>query len=153
MLVYKYRGHLFGNVGELRNNSRIFALYLVLFLISFFIVCYFPVEYGDNTWYNKLSITCCVISIIYMMGQIDWDSYKLTSPLVKLSTYSFGIYIWHGVGPFLISNTAKRLFGLEYLAENHVFLFPLCFSLITLAISIFLSWIMMKTRIGRFLIG
>lgn len=155
MLVWKYRDFFLGNMRETKSNRWLFAVYLMLFFLSFAIVCMFPVEYGDNNykWYNKLAVTVSLISIINLMGSIDWNKYKITPFLVKLSKYSFGIYIYHGVGPFLISNTAKQIFGLESLAANYIYIFPFCLSLITLVIALMLSWITMKTKIGRFLIG
>lgn len=149
MLIAKCRAFLFG-----RNNKYYTILYLLLFLASASIVCLFPIEYVESTWYSVLAVTTSVVSALYLMGQIDWNRLKVTVPLVRFSDYSFGIYIWHNwVALMLISNTSKQLFGLPELAASHVVLFPLCFSLITLAISWTLSWMMMKTKVGRFLIG
>lgn len=62
---------------------------------------------------------------------------RLCQPLVWLSKYSFGIYIFHNwVGPYMISSTAKRIFPLEDLAANHVVLFPL---MLTLSVILFLG--------------
>lgn len=147
MLMLKYNNVIFRCL--VRYN-----LHIILFLVSSALICLFPVEYGESKWYGDLAVTCSLISISTLMSKVDWGKFKLTSHIVKFSTYSFGIYIWHNwVALMLISNTSKRLFGLEALAANHVILFPLCFSLMTLAISWFLSWCMMKTKVGRFLIG
>ncbi len=71
-----------------------------------------------------------------------------------LSKYSFGLYIFHcWVGPYLISGTAKRLFSLEKLAADHVVLFPLLLTLTIIAISWVLTWALLKTRVGRVLLG
>ena len=147
MLAYKYKEIL----GQYLSKSRI--LWLLLFT-SIVVICLFPVEYGECKWYGNLAVTCCVISIVYLMDKIDWSKIKVTTPLVKFSSYSFGIYIWHNwVALMLISKTSQRIFDLPELAANHVVLFPLCFSLITLFISWGLSWGMMKTKVGKFLIG
>ena len=147
MLVCKYKNVLYLYISRYK-----FYLYLLVF---YGVITYLhPVEYGDEKWYSNLAVTGCLISIVYLMDKIDWGKVKVTNPLVKFSAYSFGIYIWHNwVALMLISKTSQRLFELPELAANYIVLFPLCFSLITLAISWFLSWGMMKTRIGRFLIG
>lgn len=147
MLSYKYRDTLSSYLGK-------YKLSVLLLITSIAIIVLFPVEYGDSTWYGNLAVTCIIVLISCLMSAIDWSKYKVTLPIVKFSTYSFGIYIWHNwVALMLISNTSKQIFGLPELAANHVILFPLCFSLITLAISWGLSWAMMKTKVGRFLIG
>ena len=147
MLSNKYRDALFGNFGGVK-------LAWILLLISIAILCLYPVAYGETGGINDITVTFSVLSISYLMSRVAWGKFKLTSHLVKFSSYSFGIYIWHNwVALMLISKTSQRIFGLPELAANHVILFPLCFSLITLAISWGLSWAMMKTKIGKFLIG
>lgn len=147
MALYKYRNWIFSHLHRYR-------LYLLLFLCYILVTILYPVEYGSDTWYSVLSTTCCIISITYLMKMVDWNKYRITSAAIKLSSYSFGIYIWHNwVALMLISNTCKRLFGLENLAANHVVLFPLCFSIITLLISWILSWLLMKSKLGKYLIG
>lgn len=147
MLIYKYKDTLYQYINK-------YKLCLPILICSIATICFFPHLYGEKAvWFSNLAITGCLISIIYFMDKINWDKLKQTL-IVKFSSYSFGIYIWHNwVGMMLISNTSKQLFGLPALAANHVILFPLCFSLIALTISWFLSWGMMKTKIGRFLIG
>ena len=147
MLIYKYRNTL----PFIFNNIKI-PIFLLLCSLS--VIVFLPVEYGERIWYINLAVTICIISICHLMSNIDWSKYKFTKPIVKFSNYSVGIYIWHNwVAMMLISKTAQRLFGLEILVTNHTILFPLCFSLITLAISFCLSWAMMKTKVGKFLIG
>lgn len=151
VLLCKYQSSLFG-----AKNSNKDVFYIFFLFVSITILVLFPVEYGKDvsTWYSKLKLTGCVISIFYFMNKVDWSKFKITSHIVEFSTYSFGIYIWHNwVALMLISKTSQTLFGLPELAANHVVLFPLCFSLITLFISWILSWCMMKTKIGKFLIG
>lgn len=146
MLVYKYKGVLYLYIGK-------YKLYLYLFAFYAVITYLYPTKYGSTKWYSNLAVTGCLVSIVYLMDKVDWSKIKVTTPLVKFSSYSFGIYIWHNwVALMLISKTLQRLFGLPELAANHVVLFPLCFSLITLFISWGLSWGMMKTKVGKFLI-
>ena len=147
MLCYKYRDTLSSYLGKYKFS-------ILLLICSIAIIVLFPVEYGESTWYGNLAVTCCVVSLSCLMSGIDWSKYKMTASVIKFGTYSFGIYIWHNwVALMLVSKTSQRIFGLPELAANHVILYPLCFSLITLAISWGLSWAMMKTEVGRFLIG
>ena len=149
MLAWKYRDVVTLYVVK-------YKLYVPFLLFYFIIVWQYPVYYGVSRLHVAyvIAITCLILSVSTLMSKVDWGKYKITTSITKFSAYSFGIYIWHNwVALMLISNTSKRLLGLEALAANHVILFPLCFSLITLAISWFLSWCMMKTKVGRFLIG
>ena len=147
MLIYKYKETIYEYIEK-------YKLYIYLLLFYAITTYLHPVEYGSEKWYSNLSITVCMISIIYFIDKINWDKFKRANLIVKFSSYSFGIYIWHNwVALMLISNTSKQMFGLPTLAANHIILFPLCFSLLTLVISWFLSWCMMKTKIGNFLIG
>jgi peptidoglycan/LPS O-acetylase OafA/YrhL len=147
MLIYKHKDRLFLYVGK-------YKLYLYLLTFYGIITYLYPTEYGSENWYSNLAVTGCLVSVVYLMNKFDWSKIKVTTSLVKFSSYSFGIYIWHNwVALMLISKTSQRLFGLPELTANHVILFPLCFSLITLAISRGLSWCMIKTKVGRFLIG
>lgn len=147
MMSYRYRNALSEFLTQVNLSWG-------LLLVSCVVIYMFPVKYGDSTWYGNLSVTACILAVSCRMGKVDWSKFKLTPYLVKFSSYSFGVYIWHNwVALMLISNTSKEIFGLPELAANHVILFPLCFSLITLAISWGLSWGMMKTKVGKFLIG
>lgn len=147
MFTYKHREFIY-------SYFRKYKLSLPLLLSSISIIVFFPVEYGDDIWFGNIAVTICIASICYLMNIVKWSEHKLTSIIDKFSSYSFGIYIWHNwVAMMLISQTSQNLFGLPALATNHTILFPLCFSLLTLVISLFLSWCMIKTKIGRFLIG
>ena len=71
-----------------------------------------------------------------------------------LNKHAYGIYVFHNwLQPFLISSTAIGLFGLEALAMNYPVLFPLVFFISSFILSLGLTWLLLKTRIGRFLIG
>lgn len=149
MLIYKYKETLYKYI----EKYKLYIYFLLFYAITTYLQ---PIEYGNGSekWYSNLSVTACLISIIYFMDRVNWSKFKTTNTIVKFSRYSLGIYIWHyWVAMMLISNTSKQLFGLPTLAANYTILFPLCFSLLTLAISWGLSWGMMKTKVGKFLIG
>lgn len=149
MLLCKYRDIIFYYISRYKLYVPLLTFYVVAIVL-------WPSYYGvgDSGLLSRLSHVAFVVAIFYLMNMVDWDNYKFISSIIKFSSYSFGIYIWHNwVALMLISKTSQRIFGLPELAANHVILFPLCFSLITLAISWGLSWVMMKTEVGRFLIG
>lgn len=53
----------------------------------------------------------------------------------------------------MISTTAIALFHLDVLAMEYPILFPLAFFVSSFIISLALSWLLLKTRVGKFLIG
>jgi len=73
---------------------------------------------------------------------------------VEISACSYGIYVFHNcLEPLMISNTAQKLLPLARLANDHVILFPLCFSLLALLFSYIATKILLLTKAGKFLIG
>lgn len=72
----------------------------------------------------------------------------------KLNKYSYGIFVFHNwLQPFMISSTAIGLFGLDALAMDYPVLFPLAFSISSFVLSLGVTWMLLKTKVGRFLIG
>ena len=128
---------------------------VTLLLIPFLLQTYFsPLEYGDQTWYSVFCVASFLVGILYIFANMGRHILRLCQPLVWLSKYSFGIYIFHNwVGPYMISSTAKRIFPLEDLAANHVVLFPLMLTLSVIFVSWCLSWALMQIKVGRMLIG
>ena len=131
-----------------------YHLVIPLLLPFLFQVYLKPLEYGDNTWYSVISVALCLVAIMYLFANMGGRFLKICQPLIWFSKFSFGIYIFHfWVGPYIISSTAKRIFPLEELAASHIILFPLMLTLSVLFVSWFLSWLLLKTRVGRMLIG
>lgn len=145
-LLADYRPYI-----EKLSIPRIFAC--ILFFPYLVQIYFWPVPYADITWYMFLTIALFLIGLIYLTA-LNAKIFEHCHSLIWLSKYSFGIYIFHNwIGPYLISRTAKRIFPLEQLAANHLVLFPLCLTIVILFISFILSWGILKTRIGKFLIG
>lgn len=106
---------------------------------------------------GNLSHLCIVLLIWYAINFIikKYTGKWLEGPVFKeLNRTSYGIFVLHNwLQLFMISKTAQHLFHLDVLAENHVVLFPLFFFLLSLLFSYVGAVLMLKTKVGRFLIG
>ena len=67
----------------------------------------------------------------------------------KINKLSYGIYICH---PWLIDSITSNKIIIS-IARDYTLLFPLFLFLFALGVSMFFSKLMLKTKIGRFLIG
>ena len=133
-----------------------YKLYYLLFIIYLIIQCSYEIEYGLNTPILDLA-RFCMVMLLWFLGNIistyisDISKYKV---ILEIDRCSYGIYIFHNwIQIYLISRTAQRLFPLERWAAEHTILFPLCFFLLSLGISYVLTRLLLKTKVGRFLIG
>ena len=146
MLSWKYKDIVL-------NTMEKYKIYIPLILIYVLVTACFPIGYANQTWYTMLTVSGCIVSLNYILGKVQISNNTLSKVNI-LSGQSFGVYIWHyWIALMLLSNTSKGLFGLETLANNHTILFPLVFSLLTFMISWFISYLMSRTSIGKFLIG
>lgn len=149
MLLYEYKDMVYEKI----KRYRLYILFILFYLIS---VIVHPAEYGDHTnnWLNTMGISFLIVTICLFLGKTNITENKVTQGAVIFSKYSFGVYIFHNwIAVILISSTAQRLFHLENLASNHIILFPLCFTILTIVVSWFCSYVLMKTKLGKFLIG
>lgn len=72
----------------------------------------------------------------------------------ELNRTSYGIYVIHyWYYPFLVAATTKRLFPIDNLAAEHTVLFPLVYFLFSLGLSYIMTRLLLKTKVGRYLIG
>lgn len=135
------------------KQYKLYLLFVLLYLVSIIV---HPAVYGDHTnnWLNTLGIFSLIISICYSLEKANIYNNNIVKRFIAFSKYSFGIYIFHNwIAVLLISSTARHLFHLDVLASKHMILFPFCFTVLTIAVSWLCSYILMKTRIGKFLIG
>lgn len=141
--------YLFNNqINKIIKKTHIHWAFLFLYI---FINSLKPTPYGEHTWYLIVSQICIIIALWYYFHNVQKRYFQY---LISLSKYSYGIYIFHNwLALYLISRTAQHLFPLAEWAANHTVLFPLCFFVITMGISFVLSWALLKTKIGSFLIG
>lgn len=141
--------HLFSNcINMILRKTHIHWIFLFLYIL---INLFKPTPYGERTWYLIVSQICIIITLWYYFHNAKWKCFQ---PLISFSKYSYGIYIFHNwLALYLISRTAQHLFPLAEWAANHTVLFPLCFFVITMGMSFILSWGLLKTKIGKLLIG
>ena len=74
---------------------------------------------------------------------------KIIRNFEKINKLSYGIYICH---PWLIDSITSNKIIIS-IARDYTLLFPLFLFLFALGVSMFFSKLMLKTKIGRFLIG
>lgn len=119
---------------------------------------YFSIKTGEyKVIYAQVGYLSIVLLIWYFINYIiqKFPGKWLDSSIFKeLNRTSYGIFVLHNwLQLFMISKLSQRLFHLDVLAENHVVLFPLCFFLLSLLFSYIGSVMILKTKVGRFLIG
>lgn len=124
-------------------------------IVSYLIMAWlFPVEYGETSLAYVTATLMAIAALWAAASLVPWHKLSITPLLLNISACSFGIYIFHNwVEVYLISSTAQRLFSLEPLAHDHTILFPLAFSSLAFAISYFLSRLLLRAKVGRYLIG
>ena len=72
----------------------------------------------------------------------------------ELNRTSYGIYVLHyWIQTMLLSSNVMQLLNIETLATKHVYIFPFLFFLLSLTASYIGTKMLLKTRVGRFLIG
>lgn len=114
----------------------------------------YPMAYGERTIINYFETICAIYSLWLLFTWIPWRNFVFTDFLLSLSACSFGIYIFHNwLEAQMVSRTAQRVLGLEELANNHIYLFPFIFSTLAFILSLGITWVLLKFKIGRKLIG
>lgn len=136
------------------NFLRKYRLYIPLFITYLIIITLKPVPYGVYTWYLLLAQISIILVIWYFVHTLKKNYFNQLSSLISFGKYSFGIYIFHNwIALYLVSRTAQRVLPLSDWAMQHTYLFPFCLFVITLFLSWGISWLLLKNKIGRTLIG
>lgn len=124
------------------------------FIIYFCGMTLYPMEYGSRTAIGILITIAVIYSLWLLFAWIPWKNFAVTDFLMTLSACSFGIYIFHNwLEAHMVSRTAQRLLSLEYFAQEHINLYPLLFSVAAFIISFAITWVLLRFKIGRKLIG
>ena len=146
-IIKHYESHIFLAI---KQYHLIYVGFVVYFITGVLLYS----EYGKNTIHGMIASTIAIICIWYFARLIPWKKLSISPLLISISSCSFGIYIFHNwLEMYMLSNTAQRIFPIAFWAENHIYLFPFAFASIAFIISWGMTWLLLKCRIGKFLIG
>lgn len=143
------------NEHKILRTKQLKWLYLIIGTTIYLILSIlYPLEYDNTSIPGTLASLSAIMALWSFCNLIPWKNFKFTDFLLSLSACSFGVYIFHNwIEMHMLSRTAQRLLPIEQWAHDHVILFPLIFVLIAYAISIVITKLFLKTKIGRLLIG
>lgn len=151
--VLPYRELLY----ELIDKKYRWAILLVIGLLGTAYTVYYVKTDIVRTLGGQLGHLAIVLLVWYAVNRLirnhpgKWLEGKFFK---ELNRTSYGIYVLHNwLQLFMISGTAKHIFHLNEIAQNHTVLFPLSFFLLSLLFSYIGSVMILKTKVGRFLIG
>ena len=147
-ICYKY-----DSIFQLRNTKllRITLLGISAFLLIFLVNIL--MDSSRFTWARLFSPASSILIVLFGYSVVNrilnkgWI--KDISIFEKINKLSYGIYICH---PWLIDSITSNKIIIS-IARDYTLLFPLFLFLFALGVSIFFSKLMLKTKIGRFLIG
>ena len=110
---------------------------------------------ASDVFYGSISILS-MIFLLYAWANLfllKIKSDKFFRYLKFFSKLSFGVYLLHYyIQPMLIGTTLTGIFGLGDIAKNHPVIFPIVYVLISLWMSLLITWLLIKTRFGRFVL-
>lgn len=136
------------------NIIKKYWLYIPLLSVYLLVTIMRPISYGVYTWYSLLAQISIIFVVWYFFHTLGQKWIDRLLPVISWSKYSFGIYIFHYIiASYLISRTVQRIFPLSDWAMHHTLLFPFSLFVITLFLSWGISWLLLKNKIGRFLLG
>lgn len=147
-ICYKY-----DNILKLRNSSLSRIIFLGFLACLFCIIEILLMNESHFTWgrlilpASSILIVIFGYSIVNKMLNKNWI--KVGPIFEKINKMSYGIYVCH---PWLIDSIISNKFNIS-IAREYTILFPLTLFFVVLGVSILFSAVMLKTRIGRFLIG
>ncbi len=144
MLVAMYHNKLSGKT----------AINILLLILTVVLCLIYPLPaYSERTFLFMVIITISIFPIFYLFEKL-FTGITTPQPIAVISKYSYGIYIFHNwFAPYLISQSAQRIFHLAPLAKEHTFLFPMVFFIVTLLLSLTTTYLFQKTKVGRYLLG
>lgn len=152
--VSPYRNQLLSYLS--RKKVWLFAFALV-YILELLYTIKFVESAEQRSGFMRLAHLSIVVLIWYVTNwAINSSSRKWYDNVVfkELNRASYGIYVLHfWLQQYLISSPVKRLLHMEAFAEAHAIMFPFLFFVVSLVMSYVGAKILLKTRIGRFLIG
>ena len=153
-VISPYRNQLYDYL-----NKRKF--WLLIFIATYSLELLYTTRFveceEERGGYVNFAHVAIVLFIWYFTNRAIRSSNKAwykSAVFKELNKTSYGIYVLHyWLQTLLLSSSIKELLQLNTFATNHVFLFPFLFFLTTLALSYIGTKVLLKTEVGRFLIG
>lgn len=152
--IYLYRNEIYHLFYSHKLTAGIFLL--TSYIVCVLAMCALLNDNDNHTWYSEIGNISIVLFIWFATNYLLFNT-KLSKGLTKfenINKYSYGIYVFHNwLQPFMISSTSIALFGLDIYALRHPILFPLAFTISSFILSYLLTWLVLKSKTGRFLLG
>lgn len=153
--LYLNRNSVYGFINE---HKYLYSIILLgIFAIGCWYKCNFVCDDSVHTWYTETANLSVVLLFWYWINYsliYNFNGGKHIKGFNWLNRHAYGIYVFHNwLQPFMISTTAIGLFGLEAFALEYPILFPFIFFISSFVLSLGMTWLLLRTRIGRFLIG
>ena len=144
-------------VYKMLSNKVLLILLIAIYIYGVsYTVMYIKTDNVRTIWSESANVAM-VFLIWYFVNffirkySTKWAESKIFNELNKCS---YGIFVLHNwIQPYMISSTAQRLFPLERWAAEHTILFPFCFFATSFCISFVITKALLRTKVGRFLIG
>lgn len=149
-IVSLYKDTFFYLTKKYRLNLVLFIVGVVLYLIG-------KPLYPQFNFFSATAVVLLLLFALYITHDIT--SVKHTKGLLfriiaSISKYSFGIYIFHyWIAPYLISDKIQQLLPIASMAQQHYYLFPFVFFVLTFILSFVATYYFQKTKIGKYLLG
>lgn len=111
--------------------------------------------YRTYTWNNTLAVGLAIISLFWLSTKIKTIGKSTDRIILAFASGSMGVYIIHYfILIYSTSSTAFRLSGVNETASNfYVFIVLIAITIVSIAISYLITYVLSKFRFGKLIIG
>ena len=157
-----YLGHMLSpHRDKLFNYLSRRKIWLFIFVLVYALELLYTLKFVESVEARngivRLGHLSIVLLIWYMVNWLINNSTRMWYDNVvfkELNRTSYGIYVLHfWLQQYMVSSTMRRLLPIDAFAAKHIIVFPFLFFLTSLMASYIGAKILLKTRIGRNLIG
>lgn len=155
--LYLNRDNVYGLINKRKWLYSI--LFFSIFVAGTWAKCIYLSTNSIHTWYSELANISIAILIWFWINNLLFNNIiKKDGHLLYnfnwLNKHSYGVYVLHNwLQPFMISSTTISMFDLDIFAINYPIIFPFIFFLSSFFLALCLTWLLLKTKTGKFLIG